>query len=174
MDGIPFTVEMEDRVHKYYPGDAGIPITFDITSHLDENQQIDIQTDFNGVGEITWQDVEGDEFLYEVLAGETISVTGLLYIYSDTLGGTYTLTFYFINQYGFNLSKTLEIEIMGPLDDDDDDTDDDDDEGFLERMGSGNTCFICCLIGLVVIILIVITVVFIRRSSKGSAEEIEE
>jgi hypothetical protein len=140
-----------------------------------EELQIDIRTDLSGVGEVTWLDVEGEDYLYDAVIDESISITGLLYISLDALGGTYTLTFYFINQYGINLSKTIEIEIMGPIDDDDDDdTDNDDDDGLMDRMRSGNTCLICCGVALLVIILLVLTIVFVRRSSRGSSKDWEE
>jgi len=174
---IDFMVETEDKVHRYDQGQIGIPLEFEITNDADVQRLINIQTDLKGVADIVWKNIESDEYLYSVNASDKIDVVGLLYIDRQAVVGTHELTFYFVDQYGVNISVSIEIEVL-PFDWGDDDDDDigsgDDDKTFFERIGTAGTCGICGLVIFVLILLAVILFLVFSRRSKASEEGFEE
>ncbi|MGA1793474.1 MAG: hypothetical protein ACMUHM_05950, partial [Thermoplasmatota archaeon] len=101
-----------ERIHKYRQGQAGIPLTFQITNTAKEDAWIRPTSDLKGVANINWQELDTQQNKYRVIPDQTKDVTGLLNIMTSAPVDTYEFEFYFVNQWGVNHSVKINVNVL--------------------------------------------------------------
>ncbi|MGA1820574.1 MAG: kelch repeat-containing protein [Thermoplasmatota archaeon] len=161
-----FTVETDtSRVHKYRQGQAGIPISFQITNHAKSDAWILPNSDLKGVGTINWQELDPQQNKYKVIPDQTKDVTGLLNIMSSSPVYTYELEFYFVNQWGINKTVTISVEVLPAQAGDDDDDGPDTNVGVIVGFG---------IVGVIVLMMIIAAVYFLVIKKKKTGHKASE
>ena len=162
-DNYAFQITTENLVHKYKQGQAGIPITFEVTNSGQEIIWLQPDSDLAGVATVTWALLGVDG--YQVNIGETRDIVGQIYIKETAPVGSHELSFYFLSQRAINRTVTISVDVLtkevGPADDDEETFD----VGLLLVFG---------IIGVAVIMVIIAALYFLvikKRSKKRTATE---